>query len=389
MNHRRVNQRGNGRRAWAAAATATATAVLPLLLGSCAALTTMHGTPGPHPSVHPVPVRGTKLFDWKGVVHCHSYLSHDSDGRIETIAAACKTAHVDFVVMTDHQTEASIAEGQRGFVGETLFLVGAELRSPQGTLLCFPLTKPLRRFQHAGLLVKEAAAQGGLAFVGHAEKWSVPWTVPGIAGAEVVNLHAAASTLNRFVTALTALFLPMRFLAERICYRDGEVFAAWDRALAERHPFTPVGGNDAHANVNVFGPFGGTIGTYQEIFLTLSTHVLAERLDERSLVEAFAAGRTYVSFDVFGEGAGFDFRVEDAAGLVHLGGATVPAHADLVLRVRTPAPGRIQLFRDGKPVHRRDAMALDVHAPEPGVYRVEVATRRGAPWLFSSSIRVQ
>src|SRR5262245_28332552 len=365
---------------------ARATALLPLLLGSCAAFTAVHDTPGPAPLVRPVPVAGTRLFDWKGVVHCHSHLSHDSEGKIETIAAACETAHVDFVVMTDHQTDESIAAGRRGFVGKTLFVVGAEVRSPQGTLLCFPLTKPLRRFQHAGLVAKDARSQGGLAFVGHGEKWRVAWDVPGLAGAEIVNLHAAASTVNRFGTALTVLFLPIRFLLERISYRDEAVLAEWDRSLARQHPFTPIGGNDAHANVQLFGPLGGTIGTYQEIFLTLSTHVLAERLDEQSLVEAFAAGRTYVSFDVFGEGAGFDFRAEDAAGNVHVGGATVAARDDLVLRVRTPAAGRIRLFRNGQEVHRRDAMALDVHAPEPGVYRVEVATKGGSPWLFSSSI---
>jgi len=368
---------------------ATATVLLSSLLGSCAAFTTVLGTPGPHPTVHPVPVAGTRLFDWKGIVHCHSHLSHDSHGTIETIAAACEKAHIDFVVMTDHQTEQSIADGQRGFVGKTLFVVGAEVRSPQGTLLCFPLVKPLRRFQHAALLAKEAAAQGGLAFVCHGEMWKVPWDVPGLTGAEIVNLHAAAMTRNKLGTLFTVLFLPMRFLLERISYRDESVLAQWDQGLERQHPFTPVGGNDAHANVRVFGPLGGTIGTYQEIFLTLSTHVLAEQLDEKSIVEAFVAGRTYVSFDVFGEGAGFDFRAEDGAGNVHVGGASVPARSDLVLRVLAPQAGRIRLFCDGRVVHERDGMTMVVHAPLPGVYRVEVATKDGDPWLFSSSIRVQ
>ncbi len=378
-----VRLRGSARR------HAIASALLGLLSTGCAALTTAYGTPGPHPAVRPVPVRGTDLFDWKGIVHCHSRLSHDSKGTIEEIVAACDAAHIDFVVMTDHQTEASIAEGQRGMVGRTLFVVGAEVRSPQGTLLCFPLTKPLRRFQHPGLLAKEAAEQGGLAFVCHGELWKIPWDVPGLTGAEIVNLHAGAMTVPKLGTLGTALFLPMRSLCERICYRDENVFAEWDRGLARQHPFTPVGGDDAHASVHVFGPLGGTIGTYREIFLTLSTHVLAPRLDEASLVAAFAAGRTYVSFDAFGEGAGFDFRAEDAAGHVHLGGDTVPAGEDLTLRVVTPAPGHIRLLCNGREVHHRDGVTLAVHAPPAGVYRVEVATLDDAPWLFSSSIRVQ
>src|SRR5262249_43746186 len=104
-------------------------------LGGCSGFTTMYSTPGPKPDVHPLPVAGTDLYDWKGVVHCHSYLSHDSKGTIAEIAAACRRASVDFVAMTDHQTDASIRDGQRGMVGNTLFMVGCEQRCPQGTIM--------------------------------------------------------------------------------------------------------------------------------------------------------------------------------------------------------------------------------------------------------------
>jgi hypothetical protein len=121
-------------------------------LGACAAVTTMFpaAEPAPHP---PRPVPGTPWLDCKGIVHCHSLLSHDSRGTIEEIAAACRDARVDFVVMTDHQTDASVRDGVRGMVGDTLFVVGAEVRSTRGaTLLCFPLRQPLRHFQHPALL---------------------------------------------------------------------------------------------------------------------------------------------------------------------------------------------------------------------------------------------
>lgn len=327
-------------------------------------------------------------MDFKGVVHCHSRLSHDSTGTIDAIAAACRDAAIDFVVMTDHQTEQSITEGVRGLVDGTLFLVGAEVRSPQGTLLCFPLVRPLRRFQHPGLLAKECAAQGGLAFVCHGELWKLPFLGHGLAGVEIVNLHAGAMTANKLGTIATALFLPMRSLCERICCRDDRVFAGWDAGLAAAHPFTPVGGNDAHSNVHVFGPLGGTLGTYREVFLTLSTHVLAERLDEAALVDAFASGRTYVSFDIFGDGTGFDFRATDGNG-VHVVGSTVTASADLELEVAVPAHGMIRLIHDGVAIRTEYANTLREPAPRPGIYRVEVKTSAGHPWLFSSSIRVE
>ncbi|MCA8949509.1 MAG: hypothetical protein KDE27_08390 [Planctomycetes bacterium] len=354
-------------------------------LPACAAVTTIATPELDRP--RPLPVAGTPLFDWKGIVHCHGFLSHDSDGTMEEIADACGRASIDFVVMTDHQSEASIRDGTRGMVGDTLFVVGAEVRAPQGTILAFPLVAPLRHFQHPGLLAKEAAAQGGLAFVCHGERWQIGFDVPELCGVEIVNLHAGAMTANRFGTLLTGLFLPFRYLFERICVRDPVVFDAWDHALAERHPFTPVGGNDAHANVRVFGPLGGTIGNYREVFSTLSTHVLAEHLDEVALVEAFRRGRTYVAFDVFGDGAGFDFRAVDGD-RVELGGADVVTAATLTLRVRTPGPGQIALLRDGVVLRSANGRDLVETDPAPGVYRVEVQTPGGDPWLFSSTIRV-
>lgn len=357
-----------------------------MVLGGCSALTTMYDTPGDHPRTRPLPVAGTELFDWKGVVHCHCYLSHDSEGPLADIDDACRAARMDFVIMTDHQSEASIRDGARGMRGETLFMVGAELNTPQGTLQAFPLQTPLRRRQHAGLVIKDAAAQGAITLLCHAEN-NKAWPLPGLAGVEIVNLHAGAYLRTKGITLLTGLLLPARFLFERICYRDPGIFAHWDEQLQKRHPFTPVGGNDAHANVHVFGPLGGTIGTYREIFLTLSTHVLARHLDEASIIEAIKLGRTYVAYDIFGEGAGFDFRAVDPDG-VHVGGATVRASSYLRLQVRTPAVGMIELWRDGVMVRAQEGEVMEVEAPAVGVYRVEVKTLFGSPWLFSSSIRV-
>lgn len=365
----------------------TATGIASCVLASCSALTTVAPDAAPR-AVRP-PVAGTPFVDCRGIVHCHGWLSHDSKGTLEEISAACRDAAIDFVVMTDHQTDASIRDGVRGMVGDTLFVVGAEVRSVQKTtLLCFPLTAPLRRFQHPSLLAMEAKAQGALAFVCHGELWRLPFEVDGIGGAEIVNLHAGAMDENRLGTLGTGLFLTMRSLCERLARRDDKVFAAWDRALAVRHPFTPVGGDDAHANVRVFGPLGGTLGTYRELFLTLTTHALVERLDEAALVDAFANGRTYVSFDVFGDGTGFDFRLVGTGGDVHVGGASVVRGNGQALTVTTPTAGHIRVLRDGVEFAAIDGRELVVRDPAPGIWRAEVFTNGGDPWLFSSSIRV-
>ena len=216
---------------------------------------------------------------------------------------------------------------------------------------------------------------------------NTPLAAPGLHGAEIVNLHAGAMTAGKLGTLGTALFLPIRSLCERISLRDDAVLAAFDEALQTKHPFTPIGGNDAHANIQVFGPLGGTIADYREVFLTLSTHVLAERLDERSIVEAFAAGRTYVSFDVFGEGTGFDFRAVDALG-VHCPGSSVPLGPELSMQATVPDEAHIRLLRDGRVVGEVHGRSARWAATEAGVHRVEVWRDGDVPWLFSSSIAV-
>jgi len=353
---------------------------------ACSAVTTMRSPIGGFPAQRPLPVAGTALFDWKGMVHCHSYLSHDSKGTIEQIRAACDRARMDFLVMTDHQTDASIADGVRGRLGDTLFMVGAEIRTPQGTVLAFPLQKPLRRWMSCGAMCAEARQQGALVFVCHAESWP-NWNIPGLAGAEIVNLHAGALTAPPGWVILSALFLPVRFLMERIAVADPAILRHWDQQLQRQHPFPPVGGGDAHASIRVFGPLGGTIANYDEVFLTVSTHVLAATCDEAAIVDAFQRGRSYVSFDVFHEGSGFDFRAEDGSG-VHLPGDTVTASPALRLQVRTPADGDIQLVRDGEVVQRARGDRLELADPAPGIYRVQVYTPFCHPWLFSSTIKV-
>lgn len=357
------------------------------LLTGCASMTTMHEAPLAHFAPRPLPVDGTALFDWKGIVHCHSHLSHDSQGTLEEIVAAARAASIDFVVMTDHQTGDSIQKGVRGIVDGVLFLVGAEIGTPQGTLLAFPLQKPLRHWQHVALLAREAHEQGALAIAGHVERWKVPPALPELDGMELVNLHAGTVAADKLGTLATGIFLPMRAMCERICRRDPAVFARWDEQLAARTAFPIVGGDDAHANVRLLGPLGGTIGDYREVFLTMTTHVLAPRLDEANVVDAIRAGRTYVSFDVFGEGAGFDFRGRSGDSVVLPGGAAV-AGPGLGLEVKVPAAGHITLLRDGKVVATADGERLEHVAVDAGVYRVEVTTKDGEPWLFSGAIRV-
>ena len=334
----------------------------------------------------PRPVAGTDLFDWKGIAHCHSYLSHDSKGTVAAIAAACESVGIDFLIMTDHQTPYSVARGARGIVGKTLFVVGAELRTPDGGLLAFPLRHYVRPKPSTQEIVDEVHAQDALAMVCHAERFE-PWGTAGLDGCEVVNLHAAARAADKPALLIAGIFAGPRTLFEVLCKRPDQVLARYDEQLRNRRPFPLVAGSDAHENIQLFGPLGGTIGTYEEVFKVVTTHVLAARLDEANLVAAFRAGRTYVSFDLFGDAAGFRF-VAQGRGVVATLGDAVHGHDSLRLTVEVRRRSRLELYCDGALVRSAVGTRLEVAQPQPGVWRTEVRLEDGRPWILSSPIWV-
>jgi len=354
-------------------------------LGGCSLFTTMWGKPEGFVALADRPRSATGLIDFRGVIHCHSFRSHDSTGTIEEIGAACEEVGMDFLVMTDHPAPYSIRRGKRGMVGNTLFMVGAELRSPGGTLLAFPLKHYVRPHKTLQAYLDDIHGQGGLAFVGHAEQYT-RWDHPGIDGVEVQNLHAAAQAANPVGIALKALFTPLHVLFWSLAEANPEVFAKWD-AVNDRRMVSAVGGNDAHANIRILGPLGWVLGNYTELFRVISTHVLAERLDEAALVAALRAGRTYVSYDIWKDGSGFAFwAVEKDGARVHEMGATVPGGARL--HVRAPSKGEIRILRGGKVVDTLIGVKFQHVAEVAGVYRVEVLLD-GDTWIVSSGIRVR
>ena len=344
---------------------------------------------GPPPGFLPLadrPRSPTGLFDFRGVVHCHSFRSHDSTGTIAEIGAACASVGMDYLVMTDHQTPHSVSRGRRGMVGDTLFLVGAELRVPGGSLLAFPLKHYVRPAKTLQIYLYDIHGQGGLAFIDHAERFTA-WDHKGLDGVEIHNLHAAARAANKFELVVKTLLMPLSVTFASLIVPNAEVFGNWDRR--NRSPRSGgmlpiVGGNDAHANIRLLGSAGWVIGNYEEVFRVLSTHVLARSLDEGSLVEGFRAGRTYVVMDLLRDGSGFAFWAEDA-GRRHEMGATVSTGA--VLRVRTPKTAQIRLLRDGAVVAKVEGSELTHPHPLAGVYRVEVRLF-DTPWIFSSGIAV-
>jgi hypothetical protein len=360
-----------------------------LVVAACATAPTLSGpAPGGPPERAP-DARG--FWDLRGQVHCHSYLSHDSRGTLAQIAEAARATRTDFVVMTDHQTPDSIPKGWRGWYRGVLFVVGAEINFERGSLLVFPLRRYLSTHGSLRMLVARAHAQGALVFVAHPEKfarWDDVARV-GIDGSELFNLHAQATAASKLEVLALGLLAPVRALLALLVSRPDDNF----RTLAVRwrsQRLPVIAGGDAHENVKLFGPLGGTVTTYEQVFRTVCNHVLARERTEEAVVEALREGRSYLAFELEQDASGFEFTArlpgtDEGGGHELLLGEAGPWRPGTRLRARTPRAAELVLRRDGTVVARARGTELTHPAPGPGAYWIE-ASLDGAPWIVSNPI---
>lgn len=351
-----------------------------LCVTGCATLPTFRGPP---PRLTSAPALWPDgLQDFRGIIHCHSHLSHDSRGTFEEIERAAERVGVDFIVMTDHITTNSITQGRRGVFGRTLFIVGAEFHKGGGSILGVDLTEHIDRTQPAEPIVEAIHAQGGLAFIAHAEKFQ-RWDVDLLEGIEVYNVHPNVTAANKAWLVTRALFVPPGTLFRSLIQTHPPNFQRWDE-ITQRRRLVGFCGNDAHQNIHIFGPRAGHIGTYEQMFKVSTTHVIAPRLDKEAVMEALRKGRCYGALELWGDASGFVFTATNGQNTL-LMGDEAKFSSDWVLRVEMPVMAEVRLVKDGQETYRGQFQSLVYRVRDPGVYRIE-AWLRGRPWIFSNPI---
>jgi hypothetical protein len=390
------------RTAGRAALGAALVAAAGLYSGGCALLP-LGGRPDAAPGGRPSPM-GRGLFDYRVAFHCHSLLSHDSKVPFDEISAAARRLGFNAVILDDHYAPGNIARSPHGRWDGTLFIPGVEIRpdrlpdgSPdEGSLLIFGIERDFDPQMGRVELSRALAARGAVVVAGHCEDFR-GWDRYPLEAFEVYNLHTQFKLASRWGIAFRFIFFladpffeggvdPPRFVLDR-----------YDARLAEGKRLAVLAGHDAHANIRLFGPLGGTIGTYPELLRLFSNHLLAPRLESEDLLEAVRRGRTYISFDFLGDGSGFLLSYaapEEKSGQPGPGAAILgeeaayrPGH---LLRVETPLEGRIRVLKDGALWQSARGRRFDPRPPGPGIYRVEVdrKDRWGSErlWIVSAPI---
>lgn len=320
--------------------------------------------------------------EYVGVVHVHSFLGGHSEGTFSEIIAAAQSNQLQFVIMTEHtekdfDTAAMTLQGMHGGV---LFINGNEVSAENGD--------------------RKLVLPGNVSLIAYPEEFK-NWETPDAVGVEVYNVYTNSKKINPVVAFFDVLWSRRSYpelMYAHYLQRPDEGLRRWDQALA-RSRLTAVGGNDAHANIGLSlrDSSGNTLvgielDPYAVSFRLVRMHVLLEEsktLEAASVVEAIRAGHCYLGFDFLGDTSGFIFEAE-SAGERKIQGDEITLGEGTKLRVQTPLPGRIVLFKDGVKVSDENGAASREFAiAERGVYRVEAYLFDQKPWIISNPIYVR
>jgi hypothetical protein len=132
---------------------------------------------------------------------------------------------------------------------------------------------------------------------------------------------------------------------------------------------------------------GIQLDPYATSFRLVRLHVLIEEgktLDAATLMEAVKAGHCFIGFDFLGDPSGFVFKAENGK----IQGDEISLTPDTRLRVRSPVPARIVIFKDGAVWVDEMTASKEIQVTERGVYRVEVYLFDNLPWIISNPVYV-
>lgn len=323
--------------------------------------------------------------EYRGVVHVHSFLGGHSAGTFAEIISAAQANQLQFVIMTEHTEKEfdTAAMTLQGMHGGVLFINGNETIAENGSRLL--------------------ALPGEVSIAAYPEEFK-NWDTAHINGVEVYNVFTNARRINPIVAFFDVLWSQRSYrdlIFSWYLQRPDESLKKWDQALA-RARLTATAGNDAHANIGVSlrdssgkTLLGIQLDPYETSFRLVRLHVLIEQgkaFNATSLVDAIRAGHCYIGFDFLGDASGFVFEAENA-GERKIQGDEISLKAETQLRVRSPVPGRIVIFKDGAVwLEERATVSKEVSITERGIYRVEVYLPQlglNAPWIISNPVYVR
>lgn len=348
----------------------------------------------------------------KGALHVHSDYS-DGAGTIPQIMEAAQAAGVDFVLLSDHNTNQPAQDGWEEQYSQTPLLVtSTELTlNPRSYLMALDMPTDWDP-------VVKMAPQAAIDDINHRGGFSVVclpfdmksswehWDAEGYAGFEVINFSTIA---RRHLNPVSLFWISRRYKKHGCCAalrslatRPDRELALWDRLTRSGRRMVGIASLDAHAVLKIWGRTY-PIPSYEDAFRTLTTQVLipgatgSEPHSRREILEAMRAGRCFMVYECNGDAREFSFGAEAWRGEAVMG-ETLESSGMVRFRASAPKQCLMKLLRNGRVVAASDTGRLEHEDNEPGAYRVEAYTYRKKigplylgvrSWIFSNPIYIQ
>lgn len=380
------------------------------------------------------------LNEYRGIMHNHTELSHDCMVSHEKILEVLKQCDLDFIFKTDHYADgkADYSLGWKGLHGGKLFVRGYEMDQgfmPWG----MPDDTVFRSGEDPYEVANKIGQAGGILFYAHCEEDRI-WNLKQLTGMEIYNIHSDVKDED-YKAMLPDILLSINKYPDqafRIIFDRPTPFLERLDALNRTRKIVGIAANDAHQNqglrfiytpndtlliketggetekfnlkefkLNFFsrlalrmlpGPLEpGTelyriqLDKYETAARYVNTHILAENLTEKDLVNSLRAGRVFVGFDAIADARGFVWLAEGPQGKAGMGD-TMPFGPEVRLKAAAPNKCRFTVIRDGQPLGaKQTGYNLVFTPPGPGKYRVECELNildDWTPWIYSNYLEL-
>lgn len=381
-----------------------------------------------------VPESLSKLQTYRGVMHVHSYFSHDSEGTLYDIIPAAKADGINFIFLTDHPRYDldTIPKGYHGIYDGIIVESGSEKQGFD----CWPLDSTVVNWKlNKDTVAKNVVANGGIIIYAHTEE-PHNWANPDYQGMEIYNFHTDTKDENLTPHILNFIVNGNKYrpwALREMFDEQTAILARWD-SLNMKRKIVGFSAVDSHENQNFraryikdgriqwVGPnahvidtmkvnfwnkwlfskpdksgwvFKWMIDTYQSGFNYITNYVLADTLTVASLAENIKKGHLYTAFKSLGDAKGFLFYATDQSGSISgILGDSVKIAEVKSLSAISPLPGQFRLIHDGKAINNSTGDRYEYSWSEPlekGAYRIEMRIKlqgNDVPWLYSNPIYI-
>lgn len=381
------------------------------------------------------PERFIEHESFKGVIHAHTYWSHDSRGTLPEILDAAKQAQLQFIFNSDHKRHQldTFPRGYHGVFDNIILESGTEHSS--GLMISPFDTAVIDWHKPEDEIIREVVQNGGFAMYVHTEK-EHDWDNPDYQAMEIYNIHTDLLDENGILPFVINSTINgkkyMHWGFRELFDEQIEILANWDQ-LNQQRRIVGIGAVDAHNNQNFraryledgrvewVGPnadaiafrepnwfdklvmkapdkygwsFKWELDPYFNSYNFVNNYVFCDTFTNVNIKDHIIQGHVLVSFESLAPAHGFQyFAQNEQDSITAILGDSVNIGNVQKLRAVSPFPARFELLENGELLETSGESYeyMSDNIRKPGNYRLVARLKivdEWIPWIYTNPIYV-